>query len=65
MFPVQMFNIYIKRASDAFGVVYTRQIYEKAIEQLPDDHAVYHLLTSTAKCYITVEVLLFYAVKCV
>jgi pre-mRNA-splicing factor SYF1 len=61
----EMFNIYIKRASDAFGVVYTRQIYEKAIEQLPDDHAVYHLLTSTAKCYITVEVLLFYAVKCV
>jgi pre-mRNA-splicing factor SYF1 len=36
----EMFNIYIKRASDAFGVVYTRQIYEKAIEQLPDDHAV-------------------------
>ncbi|XP_065829864.1 pre-mRNA-splicing factor SYF1-like [Oscarella lobularis] len=36
----EMYNIYIKCASDAFGVVYTRQIYEKAIESLPDDHAI-------------------------
>ena len=32
-----MFNIYIQRAAAIFGVTHTRQIYEKAIEVLPDD----------------------------
>lgn len=34
-----MFNIYIKRAAESFGVVSTREIYEKAIEVLPDQNA--------------------------
>ncbi|EDV28130.1 uncharacterized protein TRIADDRAFT_21689, partial [Trichoplax adhaerens] len=33
----EMFNIYISRAADVFGLPYTRQIYERAIESLPDD----------------------------
>lgn len=28
----QMFNIYIKRAAEIYGVTYTRAIYQKAIE---------------------------------
>lgn len=35
MFDV--FNIYIKRAAEIYGVPKTRQIYEKAIEVLPED----------------------------
>ncbi|RWS31360.1 pre-mRNA splicing factor Syf1-like protein [Leptotrombidium deliense] len=35
----EMFNIYIRKAAEMFGVTYTRQIYEKAIEVLPDDQA--------------------------
>ena len=35
----QMFNIYIKRAAEVYGVTHTRSIYEKAIEVLPDDQA--------------------------
>ncbi|RWS06759.1 pre-mRNA splicing factor Syf1-like protein [Dinothrombium tinctorium] len=35
----EMFNIYIKKAAEIFGVTYTRQIYEKAIDILPDDQA--------------------------
>lgn len=27
-----MFNIYIKRAAEIYGVTYTREIYQKAIE---------------------------------
>lgn len=34
-----MFNIYIKRAAEIYGVTYTRAIYQKAIEVLPDEHA--------------------------
>lgn len=34
-----MFTIYIKRAAESFGVVSTREIYEKAIEVLADEHA--------------------------
>ena len=34
-----MFNVYIKRVAETFGVVSTRDIYEKAIEVLADDHA--------------------------
>ena len=34
-----MFNLYIKRAAEIFGVTHTREIYEKAIEVLPDEHA--------------------------
>merc|ERR1712004_903904 len=30
----EMFNIYIKRAAEIYGVTHTRAIYEKAIEQL-------------------------------
>ncbi|TKR81150.1 hypothetical protein L596_015075 [Steinernema carpocapsae] len=32
-----MFNIYIKKAMQMFGVTNTRSIYEKAIESLPED----------------------------
>ena len=35
----QIFNIYIKRAAEIFGVTHTREIYEKAIEVLDDDHS--------------------------
>ncbi|KAJ8300429.1 hypothetical protein KUTeg_021948 [Tegillarca granosa] len=35
----EMFNIYIKRAAEIYGVTYTRPIYEKAIEVLPDEQA--------------------------
>ncbi|XP_033732120.1 LOW QUALITY PROTEIN: pre-mRNA-splicing factor SYF1-like [Pecten maximus] len=35
----EMFNVYIKRAAEIYGVTYTRPIYEKAIEVLPDDHS--------------------------
>ncbi len=31
-----MFNIYLKRAAESFGVTNTREIYERAIEILPD-----------------------------
>jgi len=33
----QMYRIYIKKAADLFGVTRTREIYEKAIQNLPDD----------------------------
>lgn len=33
----EVFNIYIKRAAEIYGVPKTRQIYEKAIEVLPED----------------------------
>ena len=36
-----MFAIYIKRAAEAFGITHTREIYEKAIEVLPNDGARY------------------------
>ena len=32
-----MFNIYIRRASELFGITHTREIYEKAIEALTDE----------------------------
>uniref|UniRef100_A0A6B2KY33 Suppressor of forked domain-containing protein n=1 Tax=Arcella intermedia TaxID=1963864 RepID=A0A6B2KY33_9EUKA len=35
----KMFNIYIKRATENFGITRTRQIFEKAIEDLPDQYA--------------------------
>jgi pre-mRNA-splicing factor SYF1 len=35
----EMFSIYIKRAAEAFGITHTREIYEKAIEVLPDEGA--------------------------
>ncbi|XP_062622386.1 pre-mRNA-splicing factor SYF1-like [Saccostrea cucullata] len=35
----EMFNVYIKRAAEIYGVTYTRPIYEKAIEVLRDDQA--------------------------
>lgn len=34
-----MFNIYIKKAAEIFGIPYTRQIYEQAIEVLSDMQA--------------------------
>ena len=37
-----MFSIYIKRAAEAFGITHTREIYEKAIEVLPDNGARYY-----------------------
>ena len=39
LFFKKIFNIYIKRAAEIFGVTHTREIYEKAIEVLPDDQA--------------------------
>ncbi|XP_045203954.2 pre-mRNA-splicing factor SYF1-like isoform X2 [Mercenaria mercenaria] len=35
----EMFNVYIKRAAELYGVTYTRPIYEKAIEVLNHDQA--------------------------
>lgn len=35
---LQMFNIYIKKAADIYGVPKTRQIYEKAIEVLNEEN---------------------------
>ncbi|XP_074593237.1 pre-mRNA-splicing factor SYF1-like [Brevipalpus obovatus] len=35
----EMFNIYIKKAAENFGITYTRAIYEKAIESLSDMEA--------------------------
>lgn len=34
-----MFNIYIKKAAEIYGIPRTRQIYQKAIEVLPEDTA--------------------------
>lgn len=34
-----MFNVYINRAAELYGVTYTRPIYEKAIEVLTNDKA--------------------------
>lgn len=34
-----MFNIYLKKATTIFGVSYARQIYEQAIDVLPDNEA--------------------------
>lgn len=34
----QLFNIYIKKAAEIYGVPKTRQIYEKAIEALHEDN---------------------------
>ena len=39
LLPSQMFNLYIKQAAEIFGVTHTREIYEKAIEVLPDEQA--------------------------
>lgn len=35
----EMFNIYVKKAAEMFGVTYTRNIYQQAIDALPDDQA--------------------------
>ncbi|XP_052790724.1 pre-mRNA-splicing factor SYF1-like [Mya arenaria] len=35
----EMFNVYIKRAAELYGVTYTRPIYEKAIETLNNEQA--------------------------
>ena len=34
-----MYKLYIKKASELFGISHTREIYEKAIEVLPDNGA--------------------------
>ncbi|VDO92828.1 unnamed protein product [Soboliphyme baturini] len=34
-----VFNIYIKKAAEIYGVTQTRPIYEKAVAVLPDNHA--------------------------
>jgi hypothetical protein len=54
-----MFIIYLKRAAEAFGVTHTREIYEKAIEVLPDKGARYknaltllHVLLPTNTVYM-------------
>ena len=33
----EMFEIYLKKAADYFGVTHTREIYQKAIDVLPDE----------------------------
>jgi len=45
-----MFNLYIKQAAEIFGVTHTREIYEKAIEVLPDEQSRQQtlLLTTTS-----------------
>ncbi len=49
----QMFNIYIKRAAEIYGVTHTRAIYEKAIEILTEEHSRYNFLSSRdIKCKI-------------
>ena len=44
-----MFNIYLKRAAEVFGVTHTREIYEKAIEVLPDKAARYTVYGTLTK----------------
>ena len=39
-----MYNIYIKKASDLYGLAYTRPIYERAIETLPEKKSRYRLI---------------------
>merc|ERR1712150_244593 len=34
-----MFNVYIRRAAELYGVTHTRPIYEKAVEVLPGEHS--------------------------
>jgi pre-mRNA-splicing factor SYF1 len=34
-----VYNVYIHKATEMFGLTYTRGIYEQAIERLPDDQA--------------------------
>ena len=48
-----MFKLYIKKASELFGISHTREIYEKAIEVLPDDGArsVEQLINWSDCCY--------------
>lgn len=36
---LEIFNVYIKKATQLLGITHTRAIYEKAIECLPDDQA--------------------------
>lgn len=36
----EMFNVYLKRAAEIYGVTYTREIYEKAIETLDAQQAI-------------------------
>lgn len=36
---MEVFNIFIRKAAEMFGVTHTRSIYEKAIEMLPDAEA--------------------------
>lgn len=36
---LQMFNVYIARATEFFGVTRTREIFEKAIQILPEKYA--------------------------
>ena len=35
----EVYNIFIQKAAEMFGITYTRSIYEKAIESLPDNEA--------------------------
>lgn len=35
----QVFNIYIKKAAELYGITHTRPIYEDAIESLPEDRS--------------------------
>ena len=36
---LDMFNVYIRKAGEMFGITHTRAIYEKAVECLPEDDA--------------------------
>lgn len=46
LFCFQMYNIYIKRAAEIYGITHTRSIYEKAIEVLPNEQARWVFCTS-------------------
>ena len=42
----ELYLLYIKKAEEFFGVTKTREIYEKAIEELPDMQARYRFRNS-------------------
>jgi pre-mRNA-splicing factor SYF1 len=48
-----MYNIYIARATEFFGVTRTREIYEQAISTLPEKFIVRQLPLSSPSCGLT------------
>lgn len=52
----QMFNIYIKRAAEIYGVTYTRAIYQKAIEVHPAVVTTHQLSLNTSNARLQVRI---------